>query len=158
MNASRKIISFCLMIAVGFSLSFVPRCLAAGADEPVPGIIQDGFKAWAARGTAYIALETWRKGGLMETDPKAMTLTRYFSQMDHSLGQYKSYETAQTKVISQSSHILYLAINFEHGAVYGRFLLYRTEGGWVVQNMDFNAKPETLMPWLAITGGDNSGQ
>ena len=140
------------MVAVGLGLSIVPRCPAAGADEPVPGIIQDGFKAWDAKGTAYNALDIWKKGGLLETDAKPMTLTRFFSQMDHSVGKYTSFETIQTKSISESSHILYLAINFEHGAIFGRFLLYRTNKGWVVQNMDFSAKPEALMPWLAFSG------
>jgi hypothetical protein len=151
MNTSRRIVQLCIVVAVCFGLG-VPRSHAAGADEPIPGIIEDGFKAWAAKGTAYNALDIWKKGGLLETDAKPMTLTRYFSQMDHSLGKYKSFESVQTKTISQSSHILYLAINFEHGAIFGRFLLYRTDKDWVVQNMDFSSKPEALMPWLAFTG------
>jgi hypothetical protein len=44
-------------------------------------------------------------------------------------------------------------VNFEQAAVYGRFLLYRADKGWVVQNMDFSPKPEAIMPWLAFEGG-----
>jgi hypothetical protein len=154
MNTYRKIVSLCVIIIVGLACVVAPHSLAAGADEPMPAVIDAGFKAWSARGTAYIALETWKKGGLLDADSKPLTLTRYFSQLDRTLGKYKSYESVQLKSISQSSRIIYLAVNFEHGAIYARFLVYRTDKDWVVQNMDFSPKPEALMPWLAFTGED----
>jgi hypothetical protein len=52
--------------------------------------------------------------------------------------------------------VLYLAINFERGAVYARFLFYRTEKDWVVQNVDLSTRPEALMPWLAFEGERNA--
>jgi hypothetical protein len=48
--------------------------------------------------------------------------------------------------------VIYLSINYERGAVFARFLLYRAQD-WVVQSMDFNYRPEALMPWLAMEQG-----
>ena len=90
----------------------------------------------------------------MEDDGKPEKLAGYFSRMDRTLGGYKSHEMIESKQIGQSSRIFYLSINFERAAVYARFLVYRTDKDWVVQNMDFSAKPEALMPWLAFAGSD----
>ena len=69
-----------------------------------------------------------------------------------TLGNYRSHELIHSKAISRASQIVYLSINFERGVVYGRFLVYRADKDWVVQNMDFSERPETIMPWLAFEG------
>ena len=58
----------------------------------------------------------------------------------------------QTKRISQNATVLYLCINFDHAVMFGRFMMYRTDKDWVVQNMDFSPRPEAMMPWLAFEG------
>ena len=66
----------------------------------------------------------------MEDDRKPGALAAYFGRMDRTLGNYKSYDVIETKKIGQTSQIIYLSLNFDRAAVYGRFLLYRTEKGW----------------------------
>jgi hypothetical protein len=127
---------------------------AAGANTanpPVPAIIQAGFAEWA-RGGAAASLEVWKKGGLMEGDRKVVAEASYFKRLDPAIGGFKGFDAVQTQSISSSSELAYIAINFQRAVVYGRFLLYRTDQDWVVQNMDFNIKPEALIPWLALPG------
>jgi hypothetical protein len=47
-------------------------------------------------------------------------------------------------------------MNFERSAIYARFMLYRNDKAWVLQNMDFNPRPEAIMPWLAFEGTNYS--
>ncbi len=122
---------------------------AEGVPQAAPAIIQDGFKLWEKTGPAD-AFYRWQKGGLLEGGSKYSTLSAYFRRMDRTFGNYKSFEPVDTKHVGERSEIVYLAINFERAAVYGRFVLFRTEQGWVVQNMDFSPRPEALMPWLAL--------
>jgi hypothetical protein len=131
----------------------LPTALADDATQPLPSIIKDGFKLWASKDASF-AIDAWKKGGFLQNDAKTFQLTRYFSQMDRLLGNFKSYDVIQSKTISQSSSIFYVAINFNQAIVYARFLVYRADAGWVVQNMDFSPKPEALMPWLSFAGGD----
>ena len=49
---------------------------------------------------------------------------------------------------TRSSKIVYVSIEFDRGAVYGGFLVYKTDQDWVVQNMEFNIKPELILPGL----------
>lgn len=126
-----------------------------GADDAnprVPSILQDGFNVWAKKGPSY-AFDTWKTGGILEDDNKPSVLSQYFSRMDRTIGTLKTFEVIEAKHINQTSQIIYLSMNFERAAIYGRFLFYRTATNWVVQNMDFSPKPEALMPWLAFAGG-----
>ena len=88
----------------------------------------------------------------MEGDRKVLAEANYFKRLDAAIGGFKGFDLVQTQSISTSSELVYLALYFQRAVVYGRFLLYRTEQDWVVQNMDFNAKPELLIPWLALPG------
>lgn len=127
---------------------------AVGADSTpsVPPVIQAGFTSWA-KGGVVLAFDAWQKGGFMAGDRKIAAQSNYFKRLDRAIGSYKSYELIETKEIGLSSEIVYLAVNFEQGGVYARFLLYRTDKGWIVQDMDFSTKPEAIMPWLAFAGG-----
>ena len=142
------------VIAFGVGLSISPG-MAKEASSWIPPIIQNGFSSWAAKDASY-AFDIWRKGGLMETDRKLATLSGYFNRMDQTVGKYRSFERVDSKKISETSQIIYLAINFEHAAVYARFLVFRGDKDWVIQNMDFSTRPEAIMPWLAFAGEDYS--
>lgn len=155
MNITRGTLRLGLLFTLVVGGLALPAANADGADTTVPAIIQDGFKIWAAKDASY-AFDVWKKGGLLETDAKPAKLARYFGQMDRLLGNYRSYEIVQSKSISGSSRIIYLSINFEHAAAYGRFHVYQTDKGWVVQNMDFSTRPEAVMPWLAFAAEDTA--
>jgi hypothetical protein len=58
----------------------------------------------------------------------------------------------EVKHLGESSAIYYMTVKFERVAVYARFLVYRADGDWVMQDMDFSVKPEALMPWLSFEG------
>jgi hypothetical protein len=142
-----------LAVAIGSYLTLSPHQAAgAGPNLPLPPVIEAGFDSWAKGGGADAILGGWQRGGLMEGSSKAATQAGYFRNSAQTLGTYKSHEIIQTKAVSRASQVIYLSINFERGLVYGRFLVYRTEKDWVVQNMDFSDRPEALMPWLAFEG------
>lgn len=133
----------------------LPAAWAAGANSnmPLPAIINEGFESWTKGTGPDTVVRVWEKGGLMEGSNKAAAQARFFRSLSPALGNYRSHEWLEAKTIGRSSQVIYLAINFEHGAVYSRFLVYRTERDWVVQSMDFSERPEDIMPWLALAGG-----
>jgi hypothetical protein len=112
-------------------------------------VLTSGFSAWT-RGGASTALEAWQKGGLLEGDRKVAGELSYFNRIAPAIGAYKSADILVAQTVSQSSQLFYLAMNFDRAVVYARFLLYRTAQDWVVQNMDFNVKPEMVIPWMAL--------
>lgn len=140
-----------LVIVVIGCLMLIFPAMAADSDWQSPAVVEQGFQAWAKNRNASYAMDIWKKGGLLENDRKPVTLANYFRHLDGTIGNYKSYEVINVKPIGERSQIIYVALHFERVAVYGRFLMYHAENGWVVQNMDFSTKPEAIMPWLAFT-------
>jgi hypothetical protein len=137
-------------------LSIAQCCLgqAVGANAPVPVAIEKGFQLLKSAGPVP-AFETWREGGVLaEVDKTTQdAATTKFKEMLKPFRGYLSYEVIEVKEIGQTSKILYLSIRFERGVLYGSFLVWRSERDWIVQHMDFNTKPEIIMPWLALGGG-----
>ena len=129
------------------------RAAEPKSDTSTVPVIQRGFNAWERVGDAGVALNEWKKGGLMERSSKIGLEAAYFQRMGPTLGKYQSFDMISAKPVSKSSEVVYLSVNFEHGVVFGRFLLYRSDKGWVVQDMDFSARPEAVMPWLSFEGG-----
>lgn len=147
-----------LMACMGGALFLLAlKAPTAVADSNLPAVVESGFEAWAKGGAVDAILMSWERGGLLEGSNKASNQARYMRNLSSALGTYKSHELIQGKPISGTSKVLYIAINFQRGVVYARFLVYRAERDWVVQNMDFSERPEAIMPWLAFAG-DQSQQ
>lgn len=142
--------------ALGLGCCLLLVQAAGAADSVLPPVIQAGFTLWP-KGGAEVALETWQKGGFLDGDNnKTAALAGYFRQIDRALGNFTSCEPVEQKAIGKRSQIVYLAVNFERGVVFAKFLLYRTEKNWVVQNLYFDTRPEAIMPWLATEGTRNA--
>jgi hypothetical protein len=152
MKIGTVVIYSSLALCIGSCLTLFPRLAAGAANLPLPTVIEAGFNLWAKGSGADTVLGSWQRGGLMEGSNKASTQAGYLRSLSRGLGNYKSYELIQTKGIGRAAQIFYLSVYFERGAVFGRFLMYRTEKDWVVQNMDFSDRPEAIMPWLALEG------
>ncbi len=88
----------------------------------------------------------------MEGDRKVVAQASYVKRLEPAIGGLKGFDVVQTQSISSSSELAYIAINFRRAVVYGRFLPYRTDQDWVIQNRDFNVKPEALILRLALPG------
>lgn len=142
-------------LAVGAAIGCVYplfRAKAAETESPIPPVIQSGFPFFEKQHPEQ-ALDAWKAGGLVGQLFPLVANGEYFKQAERTLGKYSSYEWIATKPIGRSSKVVYLSINYAHGSVFARFLVYRSEQGWVVQSMNFDTRPENLMPWLAYEAG-----
>lgn len=125
---------------------------AAELTEPVPPIIQSGFDAYAKDG-AEAAVAAWTKGSYAENDKATASSAEAFKQVERYTGKYKSFEFLDTKEIGTNSRFVFCEMDFERGALFVRFLLYRTDEGWTISGMTYKMSPEEVMPWLLTTAG-----
>ena len=153
MNNISAMVRFAWVLSIGCGCVWpLGRAAAAESNASIPPVLEAGFTLWAKGGGVDVVLSEWQKGGLLEGDNKAIAQADYFKRINRIVGNYQAYELLERKAIGRTSAVIYLSLNFERGAVYARFLLYRTAKTWVVQNMDFSTKPEAVMPWLAFEG------
>jgi hypothetical protein len=150
MKITKVIVLSALALSAGFCclLPFVP-VVAAEPDSSIPAVIRAGFVFFQKQHPEQ-GVDTWKEGGLVGEEFRSVSHANYFKGAERTLGKYDSYELIATKMVGRSSKVIYVSINYERGAVYTRFLVYRADKDWVVQSMDFSTKPEALMPWLAF--------
>ena len=146
-----KVVASALVVGC-FGLCGVIPCRAAETNAAIPSILQAGFTFFKQQHPEK-GLDAWKQGGLVGAEFPTVANASYFTQAERTLGKYVSYELITVKMVGASSRVIYLSINYARGAVYARFLMYHGESGWVVQSMDFNTRPEALMPWLTYEGG-----
>jgi hypothetical protein len=118
-------------LALASLLFAVEPVQAAAPTEPVPPIIQSGFDAYA-KGGAEAAVTAWTKGSYAENDKATASSAETFKQVERYTGKYKSFELLDTKEIGTNSKFVFCEMDFERGALFVRFLLYRTDEGWTI--------------------------
>ncbi len=148
MKTSKPIVR-CMLAFTCLFLAF-----QAGADDAsprVPSVLQDGFNVWTKKGSSY-AFDVWKIGGILEDDSKPSVLSQYFSRMDRTIGNFKSFEVIDTKRVNQTSQIIYLSVNFERAAIYGKVsaLPDRQRTGSCRKHGLPAPSRRALMPWLAF--------
>ncbi len=148
MNITKTLIRSTLALGIGACL-ILPFMDAAKADADgtLPPVIQSGLALYASGGPD-VAVSAWEKAGPLERNKQAEDFADEFKQLEKSVGHYRSFELIETKEIGKPYKVYSLSMNFERGAVFGSFQVYKTTKDWVVENMDFDTKPEAIMPCL----------
>ena len=136
----------CTVLLFSLGLYYLTRMTAANSDPslPLPEVVVSGLALYSSGGLDP-AYERWQQGGILESDRNGDQL-RVLRAMAITMGNYKTYASLDTHEIGRFSRVVFLALNFERGVIFAKFHVYRTSKGWVVQSMDFNSKPEGIVP------------
>lgn len=118
----------------------------AAAHEPsVPPVIAAGFAAYKADGGAA-AVRTWLKGGPLESSAGVASQASAMNQINDYYGPYQSFDVVQIHQVSPRLQIFYLVMNCQHGAIFGRFILFKDGDVWVVLKLDINTEIDRILP------------
>jgi hypothetical protein len=124
------------------------------AQTDIPPIVTTGLEAYQKSG-ANAALEVWLKGSALDGDTTTrLNLIRGLTQIqiEAAYGKVVGFEPIRSVTIAPSLHRIYILIKFERGPIYAVFDCYKTEHGWIIPSLDFNAKPTAILP-AQILGG-----
>ena len=142
-----------LILSIAQCCMWQPRSAAAGdLSTSVPSAVEKGLHLLKTAG-ASVAFDAWCQGGLLAQDAAAKEQLKKFKEVIGPLKEYRSYEVIQVKEIGKSSKILYLSMSFVGGVLYTSFLIWKSDRDWLVQHLEFNTKPEIIMPWLLLNEG-----
>lgn len=116
----------------------------------VPNTIVNGLGDYAFQG-ADAAVKTWVKGTHLEGSPEAAIQVNNLKQLEGIYGKFQGYHIVQVHHLTPLSEIVYLAIHYERGPVFERFLAFRVKDGWLLPDFSFHAKPENVFPPELLT-------
>jgi len=114
------------------------------ADE-LPPIIKSGLVAYKSEGPEA-AIKAWLKGSPLEGNRDALTQVNMLRQIQDYYGSYQSFDAISSHNLTPNTQIVYFAMNYEKGPVFGKFLIYHGADGWVMVSFTFNTKPELILP------------
>jgi len=137
------------LVAVGFLLLALAPCVLAGAadtsSEEVPKVILSGLDAYKAEGPEA-AMKAWIKGSPIEGSKEALSQANNLRQIQDFYGAYKTFHFIQSRNLGPTSRMIYLALDYEKGPVFGKFLVFRAEQGWILTSFLVNTHPEQILP------------
>lgn len=150
-------ILFCLAL-------FAPSALASGSSDPdqtnasakVPHIVLAGLEAYRAKGSADDAVKVWTVGSPLEGSKAALSETNTLHQVEALYGTYRAFDVLRVLELSDRIRVVYLTLDYEKGPLFGKFMVYRTDQGWILTSFDFNTEEEKILPyvpWVAAGSG-----
>ncbi len=120
-------------------------CRAITAAEP-PSIIKDGFDAYKEKGAAS-AFETWLRGSALEGDTTTkLSVLGGITQIEAAYGKVESFEVIATFTPTARLRRVYAVSYHAKGPVFSYFDLYKSEKSWVIYMLNFNTKPQDILP------------
>ncbi|MGA2252176.1 hypothetical protein [Terracidiphilus sp.] len=126
----RKIVlSACLLLAFA-----APAAIAAQSPAPasqllnkIPQNILDGLDALRHDQLDQVE-SSWKKGALTSLDGISSSLRNNKDE----LGEYHGFDLISLQNISPRIRVIYIALNYERGPQFRKFVTYRNSTGWVV--------------------------
>jgi hypothetical protein len=136
-----------------FSLAAIFGPFRLGATTPdsaqkhvvgdLPAVINSGLDAYKSKGPDE-AVKAWIKGSPLEGSKDALSQANSLRQIQDFYGAYQSSDVVSTRELSPKTRILYLVMNYESGPLFAKFVVYRTDKGWILTSFNFNTKDEMI--------------
>ena len=148
MNIMHRL-KYSLVLALGLMLATLGQCVPAVAQtrvsDDIPKILLSGLDAYKAEG-ADAAIKAWIKGSSLEGSKDVLSEANILRQVQDFYGSYKNFELIHTRNLTPSIKIIYLALDYERGPLFAKFVVYQKEQAWILTGFTFNTKEELVIP------------
>jgi len=136
-------------MVVGLVLFFATAALA---QNELPRVVENGFAAYQESGSQK-AIESWFKGSPLENEAAArVKMINVLSEIETAYGKMSGYETIRNVSVAPSYQRVYMLIKYQKGPLFAVFDCYKTEAGWIVTHLNFNAEAELILPAEVLAG------
>ncbi|HTV14309.1 MAG TPA: hypothetical protein VME68_06315 [Acidobacteriaceae bacterium] len=129
-------------------ISVLPAPLALSQSEsgpPVPRILEAGFDAYRAGGPDE-ALRVWLRNSPLEGTGEIGKADQVLHAAQIQFGQWRSFDIISDHTISRSTRVIYMTLDFDKGPLFAKFVLYRTEPGYIVTSVAFSPNDTDVLP------------
>lgn len=129
-------------------LLFAPSLSIAqdgGTTAKIPAFIRAGLEAYK-NGGPQSAIEAWIKGSPLDGSKEALSQANILNQVQVFYGGYRSFDVISVNDLTPHIRIIYLALNFEKGPMFAKFVIYRADATWMLTSFNFNTKEDAILP------------
>lgn len=132
-----------------FAIPSLSHTQSKVSDGTIPDIVRAGLEAYK-NGGAQAALQAWVKGGPLDGSAEESTDITALDQLQQSYGAYRSFDVIHASNLTRRIQVVYLALYFEKGPVFARFMVYRTGATWVLTSIKFNSDADAILPYAPL--------
>ncbi|MGB9409297.1 MAG: hypothetical protein WCA89_17310 [Terracidiphilus sp.] len=115
------------------------------AVENLPPVIVYCLDAYRDKGPDD-AVRAWIKGSPIDGSKEALSQSNNLRQVQDYYGAYRTFEVIGSRDLSPRTRIFYLVLDYEKGPLFARFVVYRSDEGWILTSFNFNTKEEAILP------------
>jgi hypothetical protein len=113
--------------------------------EGLPPMILSGLEAYKDKGPEE-AVRAWIKDSPIDGSKDALSQSNTLRQIQDFYGAYQAFEVISTRELTPRIRAIYLALDFEKGPLFAKFLVYRSNQQWILTSFNFNTKEELILP------------
>jgi hypothetical protein len=113
----------------------------------LPSIIVSGLDAYKDKGPDE-AVRAWIKGSPIDESKDALTQANNLRQVQDYYGAYRAFEVMSTRDLTPKVRIVYLVLDYDKGPLFAKFVVYRSDQGWILTSFLFNTKEGAVLPNL----------
>lgn len=111
----------------------------------LPSIIASGLEAYKEKGPDD-AVRARIKGSGIDGSKDALSQANVLRQVQDYYGAYQAYEVVSIRKLTPKTQVVYLVLDYEKGPLFAKFVVYRSDQGWILANFSFNTKEEAILP------------
>ena len=138
----RSIIALSLML---LSVLWTSQVLGSVKTKDIPQPLADALAVYK-KGDVRQFINTLVKDGPMAGNVEIKSQIATLEKIEMYYGKYQSYDILNIKRLSDSIRLVYLIINFEKGAVFGKLVAFKNKDKETVSSFVFHTKPEKVLP------------
>ena len=131
------------LAVVAFAMTLWPLS-AESQYSDVPDFILTGLDAYTIGGTQAM-MRVWLKDSPIRGSKEEGEQEIIIRQAEDFYGTYESYQIIHVTNLTPSTRIIYLAIDYMSGPLFGRIVAYKTKTRWVLTEMKFSTTSEKVL-------------
>ena len=141
----KKRVTLVVLILFIFCALWTTHLHASVKTKDIPQPLTKALAVYKAKGVQEF-IKTLVKDGPMEGNVEIKTQIATLEKIELYYGKYQSYDILNIKRLSDSIRLVYLIINFEKGAVFGKLVAFKNKNKETVTSFVFHTKPEKVLP------------
>jgi len=127
------------------ALFIAPACAQKATVNPdLPPVITLGMEAYRQSGAGE-AVKAWLKDSPLQSTRDSIKEVNNLRSVESYYGAFQNFDVISSKDLSSRTRIVFVAMNYERGPLFARFVAYRTQGEWILTNFDFNTDERQIL-------------
>ena len=133
------------LLLVGSFVGAGPGSSQTPTTGNIPKIVQAGLDAYKTGGPDE-AVRVWLRGSALEGSKDVGSYLTTLHQTQELYGNFRGYELIGIRVVSSTSYVVYMTLDYDRGPLFAKFRVYRTGLGSILTGMVLNTDEDAVLP------------